>query len=131
MDLYTYVASSNPYQAKAILHKYGYSIKDARTESDLGQCLKSLVAYEGEDAFHDILDSHPDKGVIVEIYAKQNVKSEDTKKCNCNGNSCSCNREHYFLNASGNDTPSKSVRETSIYIMAAALLLAAAIIVKR
>lgn len=131
MDLYTYVASSNPYQAKAILHKYGYSIKDARTESDLGKCLKSLVAYEGEDAFHDILESHPDKGVIMEVYAKQNVKSEDTKKCNCNGHSCSCNREHYFLNASGSDTPSKSVRETSIYIMAAALLLAAAIIVKK
>ena len=132
MDLYTYVASSNPYQAKAILHKYGYSIKDVRTEGDLGKCLKSLVAYEGEDAFHDILESHPDKGVIVEIFAKQNVKSEDSKKCGCNGSSCSCNREHYFLNASGvADTSSKSVRETSIYIMAAALLLAAAIIVKK
>lgn len=131
MDLYTYVASSNPYQAKAILHKYGYSIRDVKTQSDLGNCLKSLVAYEGEDAFHDILDSHPDKGIIMEVYSKQMIKPEESKKCNCNGSSCSCNREHYFLNASGSETTSKSVRETSIYIMAAALLLAAAIIVKK
>lgn len=131
MDLYTYVASSNPYQARAILHKYGYSIKDVKNKSDLGDCLKSLVAYEGEDAFQDILDSHPDKGVILEVYSKQMIKPEESKKCNCNGHPCSCNREHYFLNASGSDAPSKSVRDTSIYIMAAALLLAAAIIVKK
>jgi hypothetical protein len=131
MDIYTYVASSNPYQAKAILHKYGYSIRDVKDQNDLGQCLKSLVAYEGEDAFQDILDSHPDRGVIMEVYGKQVVKSED-KKCNCSGHGCSCDRERYFLNASGSvDAPSKSVRDTSIYIMAAALLLAAAIIVKK
>jgi hypothetical protein len=36
------------------------------------------------------------------------------------------------MNFNGNpDTPSKSVKDTSMYIMAAALLLAAAIIVKK
>ena len=68
MDIYTYVAACNPYQAKSILHKYGYSTKGVKHEGDLGVCLKQLVAYEGEDAFHDVLDSHPDKGVIMERF---------------------------------------------------------------
>jgi hypothetical protein len=130
MDLYTYVASCNPYQAKAILHKYGYSTKDANNLNDLGICLKKLVAYEGQDAFHDILDSHPDKGVIVERYSSDS-KSEKSG-CSC-GDKCGCkSRELQYMNFNGGEAQSsKSVREVSLYILSAALLLAAAIISKK
>jgi hypothetical protein len=130
MDIYTYVASSNPYQAKAILHKYGYSIRDVKDSKDLGVCLKSLVALEGEDAFNDIIENHPDRGLLFEVKEKsigeQYANLDGSKKCNCN---CSKNDAEY-LNFIGSSA-SKSVKETSVYILAAALLLAAAIIVKR
>lgn len=128
MDIFTYVASSNPYQAKAILHKYGYSIKDARTEKDLGACLKQLVAYEGEDAMHDILDSHPDKGVIVEKFCAENKPKEEHK--NCDGN-CSCKREMQYMNFNGANASGTTSKDVGIYILVASLLLATAIISKK
>lgn len=130
MDIYTYVASCNPYQAKSILHKYGYSTKGVSNERDLGVCLKQLVAYEGEDAFHDVLDSHPDKGVIVEKYG---MEKKATEYKNCDGGSCNCrHHERQYMNFSGSDAlGGKSTKEVSTYILAAALLLAAAIIVKK
>jgi hypothetical protein len=124
MDLYTYVAGSNPYQAKAIIHKYGYSTTNVKSPEDLGICLKKVVSYEGENAFFDVLESHPDKGVLVERYSKK----EDIKSPSCG---CSGHKEQY-MNASG-DAENKQtsvVGQTSVFILAAALLLAAAIIVK-
>jgi hypothetical protein len=124
MDLYTYVAGSNPYQAKAIIHKYGYSTTNVKSPEDLGICLKKVVSYEGENAFFDVLESHPDKGVLVERYSKK----EDVKSLGCG---CSGHKEQY-MNASG-DAENKQtsiVGQTSVFILAAALLLAAAIIVK-
>jgi hypothetical protein len=131
MDIYTYVASSNPYQAKAILHKYGYSIKNAQTSVDIGKCLKDLVLYEGEDALYDILDNHPDKGIILERYQVKDNKGE------CKVGSCSCakciSKEIQYMNFSGKDEEKsgRSIREVSIFILASALLLASAIIVKK
>lgn len=139
MDLYTYVAESNPYQAKALLHKHGYSISNVRDSKDLGVCLKKLVQSEGEVAFLDILECHPDKGVILEAYTP--VKKEEYKNScggymNLNGE-CSCNKhKDQYMNASGNDKPivpqqNQNSNNTSFFILAAALLLAAAIIVKK
>lgn len=131
MDIFTYVAASNPYQAKSILHKYGYSAKDVRTESDLGKCLKSLVAYEGEDAFNDVLESHPDKNVILEKFT-ETTKSEEKNfggGCGCGCNKCKTDAN--FSNFMGLENMSKSTKEVSTFILAAALLLAAAIIVKK
>jgi hypothetical protein len=127
MDIYTYVASSNPYQAKSILHKYGYSAKDIKDEKDLGICLKKLVSYEGEDAFIDILESHPDKGVIIEKYNADNKKVEYK---NADGG-CGCkNHDKQYMNFVGNPE-SKSSKEIGVYIIATALILAVAIISKK
>jgi len=131
MDIYTYVAESNPYQAKAILHKYGYSVRNAKTNTDIGKCLKDLVLYEGEDALKDIVDNHPDKGIILELYQPKQNSSE------CKGASCGCakciSKEIQYMNFSGKDEAKsgKSIREVSIFILASALLLASAIIVKK
>lgn len=136
MDIYTYVAHSNPYQAKAILHKYGYSTKGVSNNNDLGVCLKQLVAYEGENAFNDILSSHPDSNVIVERYTMTNPTKEVYNSanggCNCGCSHCKGNDRNYH-NFSGNpdSTSSRSKVEASVFIMAAALLIAAAIIVKK
>lgn len=126
MDIYTYVAASNPYQAKSLLHKYGYSATNIKDTNDLGICLKKLVSQEGEGAFSDIVDCHPDKGVILEMYAP---KKEEHK--NCSGD-CGCRTKDQYKNASGDSEVKTSsvTQQTSVFILAAALLLAAAIIVK-
>jgi hypothetical protein len=132
MDLYTYVAHCNPYQAKAILHKYGYSVRGVNNENDLGVCLKKLVAYEGEDAFNDVLESHPDKGVLIEKHLSETKKDSNTNSCNCNGK-CNCNKhDMHYMNFNGAESQaSKSTRDVGFIIIASALLLASAIIVKR
>ena len=71
--MYHYVAQSNPNMAKALCHKYGYKIQGVRSEADLGVLLQQLVEKEGETALKDIVDNHPDKGLIVEMY--ENEKS--------------------------------------------------------
>ena len=129
MDIYTYIANNNPYQAKSILHKYGYSIKDVKDNNDLGKCLKMLVGYEGEDALNDVLDSHPDKNVIVERY-----QSTQTTEKNFNGG-CGCHKcstsDIAYSNFMGMESMSKSSKEVSIFIIASALILASAIIAKK
>jgi hypothetical protein len=129
MDIYTYVASSNPYQAKAIIHKYGYSAKNVKDNGDLGICLKKVVAYEGENAFNDVLDSHPDKNVLIEKYSSENKK--DANFSNANG--CGCkSHDMQYMNFVGNENQNKSsTKEIGIIIIASALLLASAIIVKK
>jgi hypothetical protein len=130
MDIYTYVATSNPYQAKSILHKYGYSAKDIQTEDDLGICLKKLVAYEGENAFNDILSSHPDKEVLIEKYVSESKSNSTPEYKNCGGD-CGCKKsEPHYMNFSG-DASSKSSNQVSVFILVSALLLATAIIVKK
>ena len=131
MDLYTYVASSNPYQAKSILHKYGYSAQGVQTEEDLGVCLKKLVAYEGHDAFNDVLSSHPDKEVLIEKYLLENKKEDNHKDCNCH--SCNHKKELQYMNFNGmaESISNKSKSEVSVFILVSALLLATAIIVKK
>ena len=131
MDLYTYVASSNPYQAKSILHKYGYSAQGVKTEEDLGICLKKLVAYEGSDAFSDILSSHPDKEVIIEKFLMESKKEDNHKDCNCP--TCSNRKELQYMNFNGvaESISNKSKSEVSVFILVSALLLATAIIVKK
>jgi hypothetical protein len=149
MDLYTYIASSNPYQARALLYKYGYSTEGVRDDEDLGVCLKKLVAYEGQDAFSDILSNHPDIGVILEKFDSEKEVNKESNFVNLSGNNnnscscgCGCNNKNDkydryerggYHNFSGDleERASKSTKEVSVFIMAAALMLAAAIIVKK
>lgn len=127
MSIYTSVASSNPYHAKAVLHKYGYKATNVRTTEDLGLCLQKLVAAEGEPALKDIAEGHPDKGLLLEMFSIE--KKDDFK--NYSGD-CPCRcRERFMSFDAKSDKPSSVTRETNIYILAAALLLAAAIIVKK
>jgi hypothetical protein len=68
MSVFNYIAESNPYFAKGICQKYGYQTTNIRSKSDLGHCLKLLVQKHGEGAFQDIMQSHPDKDLILEMF---------------------------------------------------------------
>lgn len=131
MDIYSYVAANNPYQAKAILHKWGYSMTNVRTTDDLGICLKKLVHAEGQDAFMDIVNSHPDKALIAEVYQMQSKENNPDNYKNCSGDSCACKNKEYLSFDASKDRPSAIAAQTNVFILAAALILAAAIIVKK
>ena len=68
MNVFKYVAESNPNGAVQIINSFGY---DVRNTSDLGKSLSELVAEVGEPAFKKVMDNHPDKDVILELDNKR------------------------------------------------------------
>ena len=68
MNVFKYVAESNPNGAVQIIISFGY---DVINTSDLGKSLSELVAEVGEPAFKKVMDNHPDKDVILEFQENQ------------------------------------------------------------
>lgn len=141
MNIYTYVAESNPSMAKAICHKYGYKLSGVQSKKDLGVCLEQLVAKEGEPALQDVVNNHPDKDLIIEMNQSEvklgmdGMVSTKRKSCGCNC-SCNCGKSKYddFVNYIGEETHSRninSINQTNSVIIASAFLLGAAILAKK
>ena len=133
MSVYNYIAESNPYFAKGICHKYGYETTNIRSKADLGQCLKRLVANEGEPAFRDIMESHPDKDIILELFSQptkvenfSNMDGSGNRGCGCQN--CAGRPKDHYMYADGSSSTTNSL--TSVAIIGASLLLAVAIITK-
>ncbi len=142
MNLYTYVANCNPHAAKAICHKFGYRVANARSKDDLAECLRSLVAEEGEPALNEVLDNHPDKDVILERFATQrgdqfmgidgtvaNKQQSGGCGCGCSGK-CRCKVQgENYMNADASQT--RIAAQTNVIIVAAAFFLAVAVLSKK
>jgi hypothetical protein len=136
MNVYQYVAESNPHFAKGILMKYGYHATNIRNNKDLGECLKKLVSVEGEGAFHEIMDKHPDKEVLLEMYAPKKevysnmdgaTASAEKKNCSsCACASCQGRNQNHYMNFDGG---SKS--NTEIAFLAGSIIIAIALLSKR
>ena len=129
MTIYDYVATANPSESTRIINKFGYSVSDNR---DMGSNLRYLVSQEGEPALKAVLNAHPDKDIILEAFSVPNMEPQDS--CTCKGKKCSCKRDDY-ANASGADgnitQASMSAHQTNVFLFAAALILAVAIITKK
>jgi hypothetical protein len=129
MTIYDYVAGTNPSEATRIINSFGYSVSDNR---DMGANLRSLVANEGEPALKAVLSAHPDKNVLLEVFSTPSVEPQES--CKCKGKGCSCKRDDY-ANASGSEggitQASMSAHQTNVFLFAAALILAVAIITKK
>ena len=129
MTIYDYIANSNPSASSRIINSFGYSVSDP---SDMSSNLRYLVTQEGEPALKAILDAHPDKDIIIETFGTP--KMEPQTSCNCKGRNCSCGRGD-FANASGSENgitqASMSAHQTNVFLFAAALILAVAIITKK
>lgn len=142
MNIYTYVAESNPSMAKAICHKYGYKLSGVQSKKDLGICLEQLVAKEGEPALQDVVNNHPDKDLIIEMSQSETkigmdgfVTSTTKRGCGCNCN-CNCGKVKYdnFVNYIGEESQMRtvsSINQTNSIIIASAFLLGAAILAKK
>jgi hypothetical protein len=129
VNIYSYVAASNPYFAKSLAHKYGYQFdKDQRLDTVLQQ----LVSYEGESALMEIIDNHPDKELFKEYFDKKNAEPEK------NGKFDPYLIEPAYMNFTGQLAAAqqtaeskKLTQETSLMVLAGAILIAFAIITKK
>ena len=88
MDVYNYVAKNNPQKASEIISSFGYKVID---RNNMGKNLKSLVANEGEPALKMILENHPDKDVILELYNP--ISQGKHYSCGCDG--CKENKNNH------------------------------------
>jgi hypothetical protein len=129
MTIYDYIANSSPSESSRIINSFGYSVSDP---ASMSSNLRYLVTQEGEPALKAILDAHPDKDIILEAFGAPKV--EPQMSCNCKGRNCSCGRGDY-ANASGSENgitqASMSAHQTNVFLFAAALILAVAIITKK
>jgi hypothetical protein len=126
VNIYSYTAAANPYFVKALAHKYGYEFD--KTQS-LSSVLQQLVTFEGEPALFDIIEANPDKELFMEYFEKKHPKkdekAEGTKTLDA------------YLNFSGQlaavqTAENKRVTtETSLMVLAGAILIAFAILSKK
>lgn len=140
MNVYQYIATNNPSFAKSICNQYGYRTVNIRSNADLAVCLAKLVNAEGEPAFKDIMNGHPDKDVILELYAAKPVEThssaDGTRDYNgygcmngCGCRSCQQRQMNHYMNADGGGTRESSATSlTSVSIIAAAMILAVAVL---
>lgn len=124
-DIFQYVAQSDPDASISIINKYGYNVERVHASEDLGECLRQLVAEEGEPAMKDIYSIHPDKDQIIELYAGSGpaVKKDD---CGCKEKSGVEKSVKSFMNQITNN----SNTQIQLCILAAAIFLGAAILSK-
>ena len=141
-SIYSTVAAANPGYARGVIAKWGYDAKGVRTPKDLAKVLEQLVGREGEQALRDIADGHPDKGLFMEIYGSPGVDvskylnaAGPSEPCRCQR--CGCGRDrdrdrdyHNFTGAEAVPMAYQAASQGTA-LMAAALILAVAILVKK
>lgn len=111
MDVYNYIAHTDPALAGQIINDFGYKVVNKK---NMGANLKNLVAQEGEPALKVILENHPDKDVILEVCGT--VKSGEHYDCDCNG--CKEGRiVEKFLNASGGSSENQRQKKWKIIFL--------------
>lgn len=134
MSVYNYVANSNPNNARWIIDSFGYEVVGGK---DLGRSLNELVAQEGEPALKKIMESHPDKEIILELFSS---KSNDNLNCNCA--KCQERNHSNYLNASGAEVNSLKesnananttimANQTNVILIVATLFIATALIITK
>lgn len=123
VNIYSYVAASNPYFAKCLAHKYGYTFEATQP---LGSVLQQLVAMEGEPVLMEIIENNPDKELFFDYFRKQFPEKQEEKKETPN--------LLEYMNFSGQQaamTMAENKRittETSVMVLAGAVIIALAII---
>ena len=69
-SVYYYIASTNGEQALSLLTgKYGYSINGAVSDDEIASKLYEIVQQDGQSALVDVMELHPDKTMILELFA--------------------------------------------------------------
>lgn len=151
--LFQLIAADDPRFAVGICQKYGYTVPPVRNPRELGALLQELVTIEGEKAFIDIMDHHPHKDLILEMYcpdqpSKEMMGADGSKSgCGCDGAKskcgCSCSKkcgcQEKFSNITGPEqntnqnqtTHHITSTQTGVVILSCAVIIALAIMSKK
>lgn len=129
VNLYNYMAAANPYFVKSLAYKYGYEYDK---DQPLSSVLQQLVSYEGEPVLMEIIENNPDKDLFMEYFEKKHAQAGEIEKKQ------SMTPELAYMNFTGqlaavqNVAESRKVtQETSLMLLAGAVLIAFAIITKK
>lgn len=142
MSDYNDIAKRNPQGAINVISSFGYELVD---RNNLGQSLNELIASEGEPALRKVMEIHPDKDVILELFSNQQTSNTEKKGCGCS--SCNKREEQYenFLNVTGsageaskkttdNSSPNSSsnilAHQTNTILIVASLFIATLLTLK-
>ena len=128
MNVYHNIAYNNPDAANEICMKYGYY--QVQNIDELAYCLQKIVADEGENSFSEIMQLHPDKDVILELFEKKTepiiIEREPIRE---RSRDCSC-----MMNAEGPSNTSNTLSsgfaasQTNMFILVAAMIVSLSII---
>jgi hypothetical protein len=140
------IAKRNPQGAVSVISSFGYEILDRK---DLGKSLNELVANEGEPALIKVMEIHPDKDIILELFGNKNNSTKGNfsqATCGCGNASCNGRKSHasseQYMNASGNESYSATslakdnsqsntlAHQTNAILIVATLFIATALIIK-
>jgi hypothetical protein len=126
VNIYHYVASSNPYFAKSLAHKYGYEFDK---DQPLHTVLQQLVSYEGEPVLEEILENHQDKELFMEYFKKKQNNNDGSSK------NAPVPEMASYMNFAGQMEVARQsaesmrlTKDTSLMVLAGAVLIAFAII---
>jgi len=136
MNVYLYIAENKPDEAYEICKKYGYF--NINSIEELADALKSIVAEQGQDSLEEILNIHPEKEVILEIFDKKKVIDTkpfeevmqsmfDKNKPVVEKQDCGCMKS-VDATPSTSSAPSAVVNQTNTYILVGALIVSIAIL---
>lgn len=126
MNAYYNIANNNQSEAASLAEQYGFS--PSNTE-ELSECLERIVADYGKDGLQKVMYLHPDKSIILELFAGSPIDSKEGRfKMNMQNI-----KRGYASNgdtSSMDSTPKNNnvVSQTSVMIVISALLISVAII---
>lgn len=130
MTDYNDIAQRNPLGAEQVINSFGYEIIDRR---NLGKSLNELVILKGEPALKKIMEIHPDKDIILELFSE---KKPEKKPCSCGGN-CGIHNKESYLNATGaeakapKDNSNVLAHQTNAILVVATLFIVTALILNK
>lgn len=124
MSVFKYIAESSPFDANQYCVKNG--MQDALTLDEISNNLTTLVASGGENTFKDVMNLHPDKEVILELFQQKQKKDDIFEVVR----PPMMVQQPFYMNATGVPAQPQSsvVSNTSIMIVVSALIISIAII---
>jgi len=130
MNFYEYIAKTNPNGSKKVINEFGYRVVDGRR---MGENLRMLVAQEGEPALRAIAEMHPDKELLLEVFAPKDgdcgCKKKGESFMGADGVLTSAVLSNNQQQAQSDST--KLAMQTNAMLIAATIIIAAAIIVSK
>jgi hypothetical protein len=124
MSVYNHIAESNPNQAADFCLNNGYQPTDIES---IAIYMETIVAQKGESAFKNVMELHPEKEVILELFQQKenNTNRNIDNIVEIKPPVMLSTSTSNMMNATGTAGTSQ---QTNTYILVAALIVSIAII---